>query len=819
MRLFRNFYTFLVLLAGSGVVFTGCLDKEGPATGTASSGGSKATTFTGASSATNLDGTRITVSWTKDTSSNVASYKVYTVSGTTTLTPVATTSATASTATVGGLTPCTIYTFVVRAFYKDGTDDGNFTSVSALTFAGVTSISANSSTSITASFATCTAASSFNLYCTNSAGTKTLVGSGTNSSSVTGTGLTAYKYYACGVQAVFLSGAEDANTATLDTPTCYKRPSSIVSIWDADNVSGTTVTDLVGSNTGTMTASTATTTSGKVGSAFSMSAANGGVSVASASSLNPTTGLSASAWVYPSSATPGATQTVVHKGDEASSMVVGDFTYYDMSNVDGTGNNKGFSGAIFDGRYIYYTPFFNGTSDSGKVLRYDTRASLSNSLSYDVFDLATVNASALGYFGGTFDGRYVYFVPNRKPSTNAGTSILARYDTQSTFTSSSSWTLYDLTTINAAYTGFGSASYDGSRYIYFGAAYKTAPTGNFLKYDTQGSGFTNSASYSVVTPFATVPFMRTGFDGRYLYAGAQNGYSPLIYRYDTHNPWLSTNWSNTNVANGANNICGMTFDGRYMYFGSYVGNSIYRYDTTASFTAAGSWSAFDTSGILAAQSQFWGMQFDGRYVYAQAYTGGTLFRYDTTGTFTANGSWTYATFKNIDGNNGINGHDALVFDGRYLYGVPLTSTFYGYNGYVYRYDTGSATNSFRLNSFTLSSDGGSTSYFGPSVSIQTSTGFYQIFGSSLLSAAWNHLAGTWDGSTLKLYVNGSLANSLTATGTLSTNTNSLNIGDYAGGTDSFNGYVDEVAVGNSALSSTDITNLYSGYATYGFCKN
>lgn len=804
------------------ITFIGCLDKESPVTDTTT--GSSVSSFAGATGASNTDGVHVRITWTGDSSSKLSVYRIYMVGSSGSLTQVGTASKTAQSVTVGGLTPCTLYTFLVRAIYTDGSDDGNYSTVSALTFAGATSATSVSSTSMTLNYAACTSASSFNVYCTDTAGNTTLFGSGTGSSSTTITGLTATKYYSCSVKALSGTGVEDSNTASVATATCYARPSSVVSIWDGDTVTGTTVTDQIGSNTGTMTASTSTSTSGKVSSAFSMSATNGGVSVASAASLNPTAGLSTGAWVYPSSSVPATTQTVISKGDQASSLAIGDFTYYNAGNVDGNNNTGAYGGAIFDGRYIYMVPYFGGSADSGKVVRYDTRSSLSSNLSYEVFDMTALSASAVSYIGGTYDGRYVYFTPGYKASNSAGNSLAVRYDTQGSFTSSSSWTTFDISTVNATYVGFNGAVYDGSRYVYFGGGYKTGPSGTWVRYDTQGAGFTSTSSWTGYVPFATVPFYSIGYDGRYVYGVPYSGYSSLLYRYDTRLSFTSAgSWTSTNVGHGANNLAGMAFDGRYMYFGAYFTTSIYRYDTTASYTAAGSWTSFDTAGLLAGQTGFWGMQFDGRYLYAQAGWGaannGTLFRYDTTATFTAAGSWSYTTYKNLDASNGINGQRGLVFDGRYLYGIPRISSLYGYNGHIYRYDTGSATNSFRMNSYFNSGDGYSSIVpLGPSVSIQTSAGFYQVFGSSLLSAAWNLLVGTWDGSTLKLYVNGSLSNSVSTSGTLTTNTKTLNIGNFAAGTSSLNGYIDEAFIGNSALSSSDVTSLYTTYPTYGFCK-
>ena len=70
--------------------------------------------------------------------------------------------------------------------------------------------------------------------------------------------------------------------------------------------------------------------------------------------------------------------------------------------------------------------------------------------------------------------------------------------------------------------------------------------------------------------------------------------------------------------------------------------------------------------------------------------------------------------------------------------------------------------------------------------------------------AWTHLALTYDGSTLRLYVNGTLAGSRAATGAIQTTTNPLWIGGNTPYGEYFQGLIDEVRVYNRALSQADI---------------
>jgi hypothetical protein len=72
-----------------------------------------------------------------------------------------------------------------------------------------------------------------------------------------------------------------------------------------------------------------------------------------------------------------------------------------------------------------------------------------------------------------------------------------------------------------------------------------------------------------------------------------------------------------------------------------------------------------------------------------------------------------------------------------------------------------------------------------------------------------HIAATYDGITLKIYINGVLDASLSpaAPPAISSNTLSLGIGAQPDGTSKLMGAIDEVQVYNVALSATEIANL------------
>ncbi|MBF8264064.1 MAG: hypothetical protein HW387_1729, partial [Parachlamydiales bacterium] len=296
-----------------------------------------------------------------------------------------------------------------------------------------------------------------------------------------------------------------------------------------------------------------------------------------------------------------------------------------------------FRGGVFDGRYVYLVP-----SSNGFVARYDTTQSFAAVDSYTCFDTAAVNSASKGFLGGVFDGRYVYLVPS---NNGAAFGQITRYDTTQSFTTAASYTCFDTLAVNAASKGFAGGVFDG-RYVYLVPNNNATAFGQITRYDTTQS-FTAAASYTC---------------------------------FDT-----------LTVNNASKGFFGGVFDGRYVYLvpnnnGNYFGQ-ITRYDTTQSFTAAASYTCFDTTTMDVNSVGFQGGVFDGRYVYLvpnNNRTSGTITRYDTTQSFTTAASYTY--FDTVPGNGNSKGFIGGVFDGRYVYLVPNSYTVSS-SGQITRYDT------------------------------------------------------------------------------------------------------------------------------------
>ncbi len=85
--------------------------------------------------------------------------------------------------------------------------------------------------------------------------------------------------------------------------------------------------------------------------------------------------------------------------------------------------------------------------------------------------------------------------------------------------------------------------------------------------------------------------------------------------------------------------------------------------------------------------------------------------------------------------------------------------------------------------------------------------------SSISNSTWYHVVGTYDGSVVRLYLNGTLISSTSQSGSIGYSTTPLCVGSEStsgsciGGT-YFSGKIDDVRIYNRALSATEIKNLY-----------
>jgi hypothetical protein len=74
---------------------------------------------------------------------------------------------------------------------------------------------------------------------------------------------------------------------------------------------------------------------------------------------------------------------------------------------------------------------------------------------------------------------------------------------------------------------------------------------------------------------------------------------------------------------------------------------------------------------------------------------------------------------------------------------------------------------------------------------------------------WHHVVGTYNGSQLRIYIDGQLDNTAAATGSISTNSQNVRIGENSESTGrQFNGLIHDVRLYNRAISGAEIARLY-----------
>lgn len=106
--------------------------------------------------------------------------------------------------------------------------------------------------------------------------------------------------------------------------------------------------------------------------------------------------------------------------------------------------------------------------------------------------------------------------------------------------------------------------------------------------------------------------------------------------------------------------------------------------------------------------------------------------------------------------------------------------------------------------------------FVPRVRLRTSGSVTTLIGSqseNVIENVWSHVAASYDGSALNLYLNGENVGSVATTGTVDqSNTVSGSIGNIPAGDSSgraFSGILDDVCIFDIALSATDIGDIYN----------
>lgn len=82
-------------------------------------------------------------------------------------------------------------------------------------------------------------------------------------------------------------------------------------------------------------------------------------------------------------------------------------------------------------------------------------------------------------------------------------------------------------------------------------------------------------------------------------------------------------------------------------------------------------------------------------------------------------------------------------------------------------------------------------------------------GAALPLNTWSHIAVTYDGSNIRSYVNGTLARTIAAGGSISVTTGQLRFGGRSANLEYWLGNIDEVSLYNRAITQSEITSIYN----------
>jgi hypothetical protein len=205
---------------------------------------------------------------------------------------------------------------------------------------------------------------------------------------------------------------------------------------------------------------------------------------------------------------------------------------------------QSYTGALFDGARVYFVPYNGHFVDraylgSGLIPRVNAALPFDAAASWALFDVATVDATAVGFRGGGFDGRFLYLAPNANGQTPS--SIVARHDTTTAF--GAGWSFFDTRTLSPPTAGFWGTGYDG-RYMYFVPSIDdSGPHGKVVRFDTEAP-FAESASWTVFDVSSIDPaanwFAGAVFDGRHVYFVPSSG--SVVARFEARCPAAMPAW-------------------------------------------------------------------------------------------------------------------------------------------------------------------------------------------------------------------------------------------------------------------------------------
>ena len=329
--------------------------------------------------------------------------------------------------------------------------------------------------------------------------------------------------------------------------------------------------------------------------------------------------------------------------------------------------NRGFSGAVSDGRFIYLVPLNNGESH-GRVARHDTQIAFDDPAAWEAFDSTQVNPGSRGFVDGVFDGRYLYLVPFFNDKHHGQ---VTRYDTRMPFAEASSWSVFDTTLVSANSRGFVSGCFDG-RYFYL-APYQldqSTQHGQITRYDTSRD-FNELDAWKVFNLAAVHPDSR-GFHsavcaGEHVYFVpyhlGDKHYSGLMMRHDRRLEFdCEAAWECfdlTSIHEGCRGYVGGVCHDGMLYLAPYIDGKdrhgrVIRFNTRAQLTEANAWSVFDCAGVNSGSRGFFGAICDGRHLFLVPHCRGVgayhgqLTRHELAMDFNDAASWSFCDLARVE---------------------------------------------------------------------------------------------------------------------------------------------------------------------------
>lgn len=173
-------------------------------------------------------------------------------------------------------------------------------------------------------------------------------------------------------------------------------------------------------------------------------------------------------------------------------------------------------------------------------------------------------------------------------------------------------------------------------------------------------------------------------------------------------------------------------------------------------------------------------------------------------------AWSNGASGKINGSLNLDGNDDFVTTSAFspLAASGQTTTNLSWGGWFYPTTSAvSKTLIEKASEFQLTTDSNSK----PVCGVYYSAAFHDATaGSTALSLnSWNHVVCTYDGTSIKTYLNGQQIGSSSETSSITAASSILYMGESSGGTARYQGQIDDVKMYNYSLTGTQIKTLHN----------